>query len=345
MAVLLAAAALAVAPGRCTAQETPPPSEPPAAEAPPVEQAPLPVTIIQVEGTVEVRLAGEEGWKPAAVEMVLAPGSELSTGFASRAAFRTPEGVALLVRPLTQLRIGSAYRDEEVSRVEVELKIGRVRAEATHLTGESDLRVRTPRLTASVRGTIFEFQSLAHRDSLFGVQGVTRGTDPSGMTRDLRAHDATNERMVQCLEAYRMERILDTTVQGLAFGEGHVNHREVLGHLVGVLPSGLGLHPGLPLQEGQMGQPGVMQFVCPWGTPEARNAEYERLMQPPFPAPAAPNPWTELRDFLKTADITLKPAAEVDIRNLYEFHPEYRGWMRDLKNCTPHGRTLLDPPP
>ncbi|MBI4230417.1 MAG: FecR domain-containing protein [Planctomycetes bacterium] len=317
-----------------------PPGDP-AAEA----RAPLLVTIIQVEGSVEVRLPGEEAWKPAAVDMTLPEASELSTGFASRAAFRTPEGATLLVRPLTQLKIGAAYREEDVSRLEVELKIGKIRAEASELTGESDLRVRTPRLTASVRGTVFEFQSLAHRDSLFGVEGVTRGTDPSGLARDLHARDATNERMVQCLEAMRMERVLDTTVQGLSFGEGRINQKEAMGHLVSIVPSGLGLRTGMPLQDGYLGQPGAVQFICPWGTPEARQREYDKLLLSPFPAPGSPNPWNELRDFLSTGDVSLKPAAEIDLKNLYDFHAEYRPWMRDLKNCTPHGQTLPDPPP
>lgn len=319
--------------------EAPAGEEPAAAEA----RAPLIVTIIQVEGSVEVRLPGEGDWKPAAVDMTLPASSELSTGFASRAAFRTPEGVVLLVRPLTQLKIGAAYREEDVSRLEVELKIGKVRAEASHLTGESDLRVRTPRLTASVRGTVFEFQSLAHRDSLFGVEGTTRGTDPSGLARDLHARDSTNERMVQCLEAMRVERVLDTTVQGLSFGEGRINQKEAMGHLVSIVPSGLGLRTGMPLQDGYIGQPGAAQFICPWATPEARQAEYNKLMLPPFPGGATA--WNNLRDFLMTANPALRPSAEIDLSNLYNFYPEYRPWMRDLKNCTPQGQLLPNPPP
>jgi hypothetical protein len=62
----------------------------------------------------------------------------------------------LLVQPLTRLTLDELIRRGDRNTAGITLRSGRVRAEVTPPSEETDFTVRTPSATASVRGDIYE---------------------------------------------------------------------------------------------------------------------------------------------------------------------------------------------
>jgi hypothetical protein len=116
--------------------------------------------IREVRGTVEVRAPGAAEWKAAAAGEALERASLISTGFRSTALI-TIGNSTLTVRPLTRLSLEEIAASQSGERVTIDLRAGRVRAEVKPPAGgKTDFTVRTPTTTASVRGTVFEFDGI-----------------------------------------------------------------------------------------------------------------------------------------------------------------------------------------
>ncbi|MDR2160021.1 MAG: FecR family protein [Treponema sp.] len=113
-----------------------------------------------LRGTVEYRAPGSGEWRPATVGQELEEETEISTGFRSMAFVRVGNST-LVVRPLTRLGLGE-IRSAAADRVEVELRAGRLRVDVKPPGGgrELNFRVRSPMVTASVRGTVFDVDTL-----------------------------------------------------------------------------------------------------------------------------------------------------------------------------------------
>jgi hypothetical protein len=122
---------------------------------------PVPEALIQeITGTVEIRLPGASEWIPARVGMLLEQSSVISTGLQSSAVLQIGQS-KIMVRPLTRLSIEelSALRDTE--QVGLFLRAGKVRAEVTPpANGRTSFNVRSPQAVNSVRGTVFEFDTV-----------------------------------------------------------------------------------------------------------------------------------------------------------------------------------------
>ena len=116
------------------------------------------VTIVSLSGSVDIREPGGS-WAPAASGQVVSTRSWISTGFGSRARL-SAGGMMINLQPLTRVSIDSLTEDGDVTRTQVSLQSGRVRATrppATRATrGSIDFRVSTPVATAAVRGTDIE---------------------------------------------------------------------------------------------------------------------------------------------------------------------------------------------
>jgi hypothetical protein len=116
--------------------------------------------IQETSGTVEVKAPGAAEWKTAVPGQELEPASLVSTGFRSTALVRIGNSTITL-RPLTRLSleaITAAQNDEELV---LNLRSGRVRADVRPPAGgRMNFSVRAPTVTASVRGTVFEFDGL-----------------------------------------------------------------------------------------------------------------------------------------------------------------------------------------
>jgi hypothetical protein len=111
--------------------------------------------IQELSGRVEVQAPGSS-WVPASVGMVLEKAARISTGFDSSALIALGAST-IRVRQLTRLTL------EEIAALEgaLYLEAGRIRAEVTAPGGGTmDFSVRSPIVTASVRGTSFEFDTI-----------------------------------------------------------------------------------------------------------------------------------------------------------------------------------------
>jgi hypothetical protein len=113
--------------------------------------------IREASGTVEVKAPGMTEWKAAAIGQTLDKASLISTGFRSTALIGIGNST-ITVRPLTRLSLEEIAVKQNEEQVTLNLRAGRVRAEVRPPTGgKTDFTVRSPIATASVRGTVFEF--------------------------------------------------------------------------------------------------------------------------------------------------------------------------------------------
>lgn len=117
-------------------------------------------TISQLQGDVEVRMAGSD-WKPAEVGMTLHEKDEIRTAGGAYAEimlddagktgkFDLEENSHLT---LSQMVLDSGTGEKTTL---LDLAIGRVLIQAAKLQGNSKFEVKTPTSTAGVRGTVFE---------------------------------------------------------------------------------------------------------------------------------------------------------------------------------------------
>jgi hypothetical protein len=115
--------------------------------------------ILDVQGTVEVQDGGSAEWRAAAPGDRIGKNAAISTGFKSTALISLGNS-RLSVRPLTRLTLEELVQGDNAEDVRVHLRTGRVRAEVRPPVGSrTDFTVRSPVVTASVRGTSFEFDT------------------------------------------------------------------------------------------------------------------------------------------------------------------------------------------
>ncbi|MCL2881089.1 MAG: FecR family protein [Treponema sp.] len=115
--------------------------------------------IRDIAGTVEIRLAGSEVWKPAAKGQSISGDTTISTGFKSSALLALGDSL-VTIRPLTRLTLKELSMSADTEKVQVNLQTGRVRAEVKAPAGaRAQFTVQSPSATASVRGTVFEFDT------------------------------------------------------------------------------------------------------------------------------------------------------------------------------------------
>jgi hypothetical protein len=113
----------------------------------------------EVTGTVEVKAAGSGDWAGARVGDRVGEGSVISTGFQSTALIAVGSSV-ILVRPVSRLTLEELWEGRGEERVDLYLRTGRIRVEVKPPEGgQVQFRARSPAVTASVRGTVFEFDT------------------------------------------------------------------------------------------------------------------------------------------------------------------------------------------
>jgi hypothetical protein len=112
---------------------------------------------LEVTGTVEIKEANSSEWKRAAPGTLTGRNTVISTGLKSSAVISIGSS-RLDVRPLTMLTLAELTQRGNGEETTLYLRTGRVRAAVTPPTGQSvDFTVGSPTVTASVRGTSFEF--------------------------------------------------------------------------------------------------------------------------------------------------------------------------------------------
>jgi hypothetical protein len=106
---------------------------------------------------VEIMLPGENSWKAAVPGQPIGGDTKISTGFRSTA-FVTLGNSTLIIRPLTRLTLDEIIHIQGDEKVNISMQIGRVRAEVKPPEGgATSFTVQSPMVTASVRGTSFDF--------------------------------------------------------------------------------------------------------------------------------------------------------------------------------------------
>jgi ferric-dicitrate binding protein FerR (iron transport regulator) len=115
--------------------------------------------IRDLAGTVEVKKSSSAVWENAQKGQALETDTMISTGFRSTALIALGNSL-LTVRPLTRLTLEELSRMQNDEKVELRLQTGGIRAEVSAAAeGKTDFTVRSSAATASVRGTVFEFDT------------------------------------------------------------------------------------------------------------------------------------------------------------------------------------------
>ena len=116
--------------------------------------------IREITGTVEIMLPGSAEWVSARQGQSIPADTVISTGMRSFAIIAIGDAV-LTVRPITRLSLAELSRIEGIETIQLNMQTGRVRAEVKAPVGNrTDLIIQTPSAVASVRGTIFEFDTV-----------------------------------------------------------------------------------------------------------------------------------------------------------------------------------------
>jgi hypothetical protein len=116
--------------------------------------------IREISGTVELKAPGAAAWSPAQRGQTIGRKVLISAGFKSSAIIVIGNSL-LTVQPLTRLSLEDLVRIEGQEKVNINLRAGRVRADVKPpLGGTTEFTVKSPTSTASVRGTVFEFDGI-----------------------------------------------------------------------------------------------------------------------------------------------------------------------------------------
>ncbi|MBN1524505.1 MAG: FecR domain-containing protein [Spirochaetales bacterium] len=133
--------------------------------------------ITELTGKVEVK-APRGNWLAARVNMTLASGTEISTGFKAQAVIKL-DRATLYVKQLTRLSIEEIARQQTQIKTGLNIKAGTIEAKVDKDPEKKyshDFKVRSPVATAAVRGTyiIFDGNELGVTEgaaTLFNILG------------------------------------------------------------------------------------------------------------------------------------------------------------------------------
>jgi len=175
--------------------------------APDADTAPKPTLlaarVIEVEGTVESRPAVGQPWKALAVGSVLAPGTDLRTGFRAHCVLDMTDSL-VQIDPLSVVRIAELQRTGDKVRTRLYLKQGHTQSIVEKGRIESDFAILTPSATLAVKGTRgIECGYFPVHGGEYGLldRGLIGVTD--AQTRhetNVRPGQNTNDRAVQPLQ-------------------------------------------------------------------------------------------------------------------------------------------------
>ncbi|MDR3248077.1 MAG: FecR family protein [Treponema sp.] len=116
--------------------------------------------IREIAGLVELKVSDEATWVAAKRGDILREDTVISTGFRSTAILALGNSI-ILVRPITRLTLRELADLQGNQQIRLELMTGRIRAEVNSPAGGAvSFTVISPMVTASVRGTVFEFDTI-----------------------------------------------------------------------------------------------------------------------------------------------------------------------------------------
>lgn len=148
LALLVAAAPVMLPPALA---QTLPAEEPTTAPDQTIEA--LQVVVVEVQGTVRVRMNRDAEWQPATVDMILGEDAELRTGPRSSVTCAIPPDQVFTLDRLGTVSVLEAVRDGKTVKTDLALKYGRVRLDVQAAGVEHRAVIRSPSSTLAVRGT------------------------------------------------------------------------------------------------------------------------------------------------------------------------------------------------
>jgi tetratricopeptide (TPR) repeat protein len=133
-----------------------------------------PARAVSVQGTVEVRTAGDTQWRPLSLEAALCAGDTVRVGQRSRA------DLAMLDQSVLRLNAGTTLTVEQPKEERTGV-VDLLRGAAHFFSrGPRSLEVKTPFTIAGVRGTEFLVDVEAERTLLTVFEGVVLAENPAG---------------------------------------------------------------------------------------------------------------------------------------------------------------------
>jgi hypothetical protein len=145
-------------------------------------------TMREMNGRVEVMVPESARWIPAEPGMRIEEAALISTGFRSTAILVLGNST-ITVQPLTRLSLEEIVERQGGERISVYLRTGRVRAEVRPPeAGKTDFTIRSPIATASVRGTVFDFDTV----NLRVAEGRVEFTGSTGSMALVRRGEASS---------------------------------------------------------------------------------------------------------------------------------------------------------
>jgi len=129
--------------------------------APPALLAQTPEAYIrEMTGTVEIKLPDAADWIPAKLGDRIGEATIISTGFRSTAVLAVGNST-LVLRALTRMSLESLVKQNETETINIGLTTGRIRADVKPPAGnKTSFSVQSPSAVASVRGTVFEMDTI-----------------------------------------------------------------------------------------------------------------------------------------------------------------------------------------
>jgi len=116
--------------------------------------------IRELTGTVEIKPAGAGVFTAAKAGDAIEQNTIVSTGFKSTALITIGSSM-ITVRPLTRLSLADIQSASGTENINVSLSTGRVKVDVKPPAGtKTNMTIQGPAATASVRGTVFEFDTV-----------------------------------------------------------------------------------------------------------------------------------------------------------------------------------------
>jgi hypothetical protein len=176
-------------------------------------------TLRELNGRVEVMVPGSADWVLAEPGMRIEGAALVSTGFRSTAILALGNST-ITVQPLTRLSLEEIVERQGSEQISVYLRTGRVRAEVRPpVAGKTDFTIRSPIATASVRGTVFDFDTV----NLRVAEGRVEFTGSTGSMALVRrgetssAHEISSRVSVPAEE--RIEALAPASLLGTDTGD------------------------------------------------------------------------------------------------------------------------------
>ncbi|MGM0441818.1 MAG: FecR family protein [Elusimicrobiota bacterium] len=146
-------------------------------------------SISQIEGTVQIKTAGQEKWKEAQIDQEVSSGDLVRTSSESVAVIKFETGHEAKISSQSSMEIREANKEQ----TDLELFKGKLRSKVRELSKDESYSIRSPQAVAGVRGTDFEVIVADNATRLEVFEGRVEARELiTGESVEVRAGQYTN---------------------------------------------------------------------------------------------------------------------------------------------------------